>query len=489
MLPKGKILAVDDDRCFIGALANAFDTRYELSTATSVPEAMKAISLAPPDVLLLDLNLPEMSGLEFLKLLKRRFDQLPVLVLTGDCEPETIVATMKAGADDYVIKGGEDFETNLTFRIDQLLAREALRRANHQLRDQNRGQAEANLKLQTKLSKEARSYEILGVSPTTLKLKSDILKFKGSNAFVMVSGENGTGKELVARALNHQEDDPARPFIALNCAAITPTLFESELFGHVKGAFTGATDNKAGQFKLADGGDIFLDEIGEVPLEMQAKLLRVLQEKTFTPVGSVKPISVDVRVIAATNRDLPKEVREGRFRQDLYYRLCQIEIAVPPLRDRADDIIFLAEEFLRRRLPAGRLSAPAKEMLRAFHWPGNIRELQNVVERAAILARAGSKPVITPEHLMLAPDLGRRNASDCMCGQLLPITAQDIDSRHFQRALAWIEREYLRQALRVIGGDNESLYQKLALSRAGYFRRKQSLGLSGPAERLVEVQL
>jgi transcriptional regulator with PAS, ATPase and Fis domain len=314
-----------------------------------------------------------------------------------------------------------------------------------------------------------------GSDETILKLKRDILRLKGTDAYVLITGENGTGKELVARGLNLQEDDTSRPFVAVNCAAIPATLFESEFFGHVKGAFTGATENKIGQFKAADGGDIFLDEIGEVPLPMQAKLLRVLQEKIFTPVGGIKPVSIDVRVIAATNRNLEEEIAKGNFREDLYYRLTKIVLRTPPLRERQSDIIPLAEEFLKRLLPVARLSEPAKKALLSHPWRGNIRELQNTIERASVFMKDSNRPILKPEHLGLIPSpLHHLAKTLAIPERLLPQNKQEVSSQQRQRALDWIDRIYWERALKVTG-ENRTLYSLLGVSKTYYYERKKEL--------------
>jgi DNA-binding NtrC family response regulator len=429
-----------------------------------------------------------MSGLELLKIFKRRFEDVPVIMLTAEKDTDTIIDTMKSGATDYVVKGSDDFEANLKFRISQAIEKLALLRKNQLLRDENASRTEENRKLAVAIAEQGKRYEILGISEPTLKLKSQLLSLRGIYSSVLITGENGTGKELVARTLNRQEDKPTRPFVDVNCAAITATLFESEFFGHVKGAFTGATDNKDGKFKAADGGDIFLDEIGEIPIDMQAKLLRVLQEKTFTPVGATKSLTVDVRVIAATNRDLEEEVRKGRFREDLFYRLNLIRFHVPPLRERRADIVFLAEEFLRRLLPMGRLSDPAKQKLLVHHWHGNIRELHNIIERAVVIAKTSNRPTIKPEHLLLTRnDLAHEKM--VIPGNLLPRSPGELDSDHFERCLNWMERQYLRCGLETLNGDNEALYKRLGVSRAYYFKRKKIVGLlsAKQAEERVEA--
>ncbi len=479
-----RILAVDDDTRFLSALGVSLSNEgFDFVTATRGTEAMRSMSEMLPDLVLLDFCLPEMSGLELLKIFKRRYPETFVLMLTGERDADTIIETMKNGAADFVIKGSEDFEANLKFRIAQALERSALQRKNRELLTENLTRSEQNRKLSVKIASHSKSYTILGVSTPTLKMKGDIHSLKGIRSTVLITGENGTGKELVARALNTQEEDFSRPFIDVNCAAISPGLFESEFFGHVKGAFTGATDNRDGKFKLAHGGDIFLDEIGEIPIEMQAKLLRVLQEKTFVPVGSTKTISVEVRVIAATNRNLEDDIRRGRFREDLYYRLNPIRIEVPALRERREDIAFLAEEFLKRLLPMGKLTEPAKKKLLGHSWPGNIRELHNVIERAVVVGRTSGRPTIKPEHILLTRT-EPHSVTLSIPEDLLPRAVSDIDAARFKHCLNWMERQYLFRGLNAMNGDNEALYRKLGFSRAYYFKRKKLVGV--PSNRKGE---
>lgn len=483
MAPAFKILAVDDDPSFLAAVQDTLKTHYDVAVASDGVAAMRSMSQAQPDLVLLDFCLPQMSGLELLKIFRRRFPNVPVIMLTAEKDADTIIETMKNGASDFVIKGSEDFEANLRFRLSQAVEKLALMKKYQELHHENLSRAEENRKLSAKVTAHAKKYEILGVSPQTLRLRNEIATLKGIPSTVLITGENGTGKELVARTLNIQEEDPGRPFIDVNCAAVTASLFESEFFGHVRGAFTGATDNKDGKFKLAHGGDIFLDEVGEIPPEMQAKLLRVLQERTFTPVGSTKEISVNVRVIAATNRDLDEEIRRGRFREDLYHRLSTIQLNVPPLRTRREDISVLAEEFLKQFLPMGRLSEPAKTKLMAYPWYGNIRELRNVIERAVVFAKASGRPTIKPEHLFLShADPSRIKIA--VPENLLPRSADEIDRTHFERCMHWMERHYLNRGLEILNGNNEAIYKRLDFSRAYYFKRKKIIGMLG--ERQAE---
>lgn len=453
------VLAIDDNASFLMELRQALDSDFMIKTVTSVPEAMKLLVQAKPDLILLDMNMPQVSGLEFLKVLRLRHPELPVIMLTSESKPEIIVETMRAGASDYVVKSSEDLIPSLRIRISQSL----------KLKKQHEV-------LSTKAREAMAKYEIKGVSSSTIKLRSDITRYKGTDSFVVILGENGTGKELVARNLNLQENDPARPFVAVNCGAIPSPLFESVLFGHVKGAFTGAVADQMGKFVLANGGDLFLDEIGDLPLEMQVKLLRVLQDGAVNPVGSNKMIDVNVRVIAATNQKLEELVREGKFRQDLYFRLNQIILRTAPLRERNEDILFLAKIFAEKSLPGITISKDAVKALETHTWPGNIRELENTIDRACIMVRGTSKPQILPEHLTLA-DLNAYNAL-AIPPRLLPQSAQDVNPQKYQQCFDWIERIFLERGLDLLKGDNGSLIEKLAVSKSHYYRRKKALGIS-----------
>ena len=480
-----KILLVDDDPGFAREVSAFLSAEYEVTLAADPTEGHRLLIQNRPALMLLDFSLPQMTGVEVLKILRRRMVDLPIIMLTGESKADTIIEAMKAGATDYVIKGSEDFEANLKFRISQALERADMLQKNRLLENENTAQLERNRRLAAKVIASAKKYEILGSSEGVLKLRRDILRLKGTDAFVLVTGENGTGKELIARNLNLQEDDPSRPFVAVNCAAIQSTLFESEFFGHVKGAFTGASENKVGQFKMADGGDIFLDEIGEIPLAMQAKLLRVLQEKTFTPVGGTKPVTVDIRVIAATNRNLEEEVQKGNFREDLYYRLTRIIVHVPSLRERAEDIVPLAEKFLKRLLPMGRLSEPAKKALKAHAWKGNIRELQNTIERAAVFVKDSARPILKPEHLALLPTSGPILKGSFIPEHILPRSEEEISAVSRQNALDWMDRVYWDRALKLVK-ENRSLFTLLGISKSHFYERKRELFADEESEGVLQ---
>jgi len=471
---KPQLLIVDDDKAFASAVQNSLKDTYDITWAEDAQEGMRHLS-HPRDLVLLDYDLPNISGLEFLKIIKHRFSALPVIMLTGHSDPETVIETMRAGASDYVMKGQTEFEANLKFRIARTLDYSQTLKQNERLQKENSEFTEKNQKLKNKIANQQAQYEIVGASKEILKLKSDLLKLKNTSSYVIITGENGTGKELVARNLNIQEDEPSRPFVAINCAGIPANLFESEFFGHVKGAFTGAIDNKMGKFEVAHGGDIFLDEIGEIPLEMQAKLLRVLQEKCITPVGSNKTISINVRVIAATNRNLEQEVHLGRFREDLYYRLNQISLHVPSLRERTEDLEFLANHFLKKRLPMAYFSEDAMKKLLKHAWRGNIRELQNTIERACVYLKATRRPIIKPEHLTISP---LRFAGIDVAGlpeDVIPISEEDISEESYNNSLIWMEKLYFDKCLELLSGDNAAVYTKINISKAHFFRRKKAI--------------
>jgi DNA-binding NtrC family response regulator len=343
-------------------------------TAKDGVQALKALEAEPADLLISDVRMPGMGGLKLLAKAKEKWPDMPVVMMTAFASVESAVESMRQGAYDYLMKpfGVEQVEA-LLLRLNerQGLVRE-VRTLKAEVRDRHQGR------------------QMLGDSPAMRELTATIARAAKSNATILVRGESGTGKELVARALHEQSPRAAGPFVKVNCAALTETLLTSELFGHEKGSFTGASEQHIGRFELADGGTLLLDEISEISPELQAKLLRVLEEREFERVGGGKPIAVDVRVVATTNRDLLAEVQARRFREDLYYRLNVIPVQLPPLRERAEDIAALLNHYLAvfgRELGATTTLDPAAvRCLSAYRWPGNIRELVNVAERLVVLA-------------------------------------------------------------------------------------------------------
>jgi two-component system response regulator HydG len=376
-----RVLIVDDEPTLLRALEAFLRKKgYDATGLDSPIAATQKLAQEEFDVALLDIKMPQLSGLELLNAVKHRRPEVEVIMMTGHATVETALAAVRSGAYDYLTKPFDDIEI-----VGRSVAKAAERK---QLFDRNR-QLESQLR-----EREGGAPEgLVGNSAPMREVVRMIDAVAYSATTVLVTGESGTGKELVARALHARSPRKSHPFVALNCGALTETLLESELFGHVKGAFTGAQRDQKGLFDAADGGTIFLDEIGDIPMATQVRLLRVLQEGEIKRVGSADSIRVDVRVIAATHRDLPKLVKSGRFREDLFYRLNVINVPLPPLRERVEDIPLLAHHFLRRysdRLgkKVRTLTPEAVELLCGYRWPGNVRELENAIERAVVLCRA-----------------------------------------------------------------------------------------------------
>jgi two-component system response regulator HydG len=386
--PRGRrvrVLVVDDEPVILRAWERMLDDEHYHVTAIENPlEALAHVKDEEVDVAVLDLRMPHMSGLELLREIKGRRPEIEVIVMTAYATVDTAVQAVKLGAYDYLTKPFENIDAAI------LTVHKAAERK--QLIDRN-------TELEKRLALKERYQDLVGKSPRMLKTFQLIESVASSACNVLIQGESGTGKELVARAIHQRSPRKDRPFVVINCSALTETLLESELFGHVKGSFTGATSDKKGLFEVADGGTIFLDEIGEIASSTQVKLLRVLQEGDIKRVGSTRVIQVDVRTLAATNVDLDKARETGAFREDLYYRLNVITIPLPPLRDRIEDVTVLAYHFLRKhspRLKPGGQTGPQRiapevmEVLQGYHWPGNVRELENVIERACVLAEGDS---------------------------------------------------------------------------------------------------
>ena len=369
--PMAKVLVIDDESSIRRTLKEILEfEKYEVDMAANGMDGLELIKATAYDVILLDIKMPEMDGMEVLAALQQ-FTDCPVIMISGHGTIETAVEAIKKGAYDFIVKPPDLNRLLITLRnaIDK-----------------------KDLVNQTKtLKKEIeKKYEIVGQSPVMIQLKEMIVRVAPTNARVLIEGENGTGKELVARQIHEQSSRQKSPFIEVNCAAIPSELIESQLFGHERGSFTSAVKQRRGDFELAHGGTLFLDEIGDMSLSAQAKVLRALQENTITRVGGEKEITVDVRVLAASNKDLPEEIKKRNFREDLYHRLSVIVIQVPPLRDRLDDIPLLVEHFINELTreqgkPTKKITDAALKLLQTFHWSGNVRELHNVVERLFIL--------------------------------------------------------------------------------------------------------
>jgi two-component system NtrC family response regulator len=423
------ILVVDDEVNYLTVMEALLGGEgYEVLTSPGGQEALKVAAGADLDLVLTDMRMPKMNGIELLGELKRLYPDLPVIMMTAYGTVEKAVAAMKTGAFDYILK---------PFKNEELLVTIARALEHHRLIQQNR-------MLLEDLDKKYGSPNIVGTSKAMQEILALVKRVATSRATVLISGESGTGKELVARAIHQQSPRAGKTFVSVNCAALTETLLESELFGHERGAFTHAVAMRKGRFELADGGTLFLDEVAEMSPALQVKLLRVLQEMEFERVGGNKTIKVDVRLVAATNRELKAEVEEGRFREDLYYRLNVVHLHIPPLRERQEDIALLAIHFLRKYAQENargevHLAPEAMKMLMHYAWPGNVRELENVMERAVILCS---------QNLISANDLPRDLAGETW-GESSRL---DIDrfipmQTPLPEALEQIEEQMIRRAL------------------------------------------
>ncbi|HOK07505.1 MAG TPA: sigma-54 dependent transcriptional regulator [Syntrophales bacterium] len=449
------ILIVDDEEAIRQSLGGVLkDEGYDVLAAASGEEALKVIDEDPPALVLLDIWLPGMDGIEVLKVIREEHPSVRVIMMSGHGTIETAVKATKLGAFDFI-------EKPLSLEKVILLVNHALDMASLE---------EENVLLKAKISQE---YELTGTSQSTLELKEAIGIIAPTNAWVLIMGENGTGKELVARSLHHLSRRASKPFVEVNCAAIPEDLIESELFGHEKGAFTGATQKKRGKFDLAHEGTIFLDEVADMSLKAQAKILRILQEKRFERVGGTRTIHVDVRVIAATNKDLEKEMEEGRFRPDLYYRLNVIPLRIAPLRERKEDIPPLVERFLtefcrKEGVPLKRITDEALALLMEHSWPGNVRELKNVIERLVIMVPA---EVITARDIPVFSTDGHR----------LEIFAQ-AEPDTYREAKLEFEKRYIMKKLREFDGNISRTAEAIGLERSNLHRKIRSFGLDVKGE-------
>jgi DNA-binding NtrC family response regulator len=437
----GSILIVDDESKILNALAGALRKEgHEVLATTSGREAQKLLSQRVFDLLVIDNLMPEISGLEVIRELAAstpEADRPQVLTMTAHATVESAIEAMKLGAFDYLQK---------PFEIDEFLVVVSRALDHQRLRTEHRY-------LISERDAEFNHYGIVGRSKRMQEVIRTAEVVAQSKSTVLITGETGTGKEMVARAIHFHSAQRDMPLIKVNCAAIPETLLESELFGHLRGAFTGATNHKKGKFALADGGTIFLDEIGTMSQALQAKLLRVLQEREFEPLGSERTQKVDVRVIAATNRDLRQMVADGRFQEDLYYRLNVIPIHIPPLRERREDVPVLVEHFVQKHAQrAGKritgLASGVIEVLQSSDWPGNVRELENTVERAVVLSPT---PIIEPAAVRM---LGAASAS-----------ASGLPSMNLRQNIDWTERETVRRALDSSGGVKKDAAELMGISQ------------------------
>jgi two-component system, NtrC family, response regulator PilR len=457
-----RVLIVDDERSMRELLSIVLRRDgYEVLTAEDGIAAVELLKQQRFDILITDIRMPQMNGVDLLREAKNIAPDIVSIIMTAFASTDTAVEALRLGAADYVHKS-PNAAGELRLRVGRELERKRLQ--------------QENVLLKRALGKSNQFSNIIGSSSSMLALFQLVETIAPTNSTVLITGESGTGKELVARAIHVNSPRKDRPFVALNCGALSETLLDSELFGHMRGAFTGADANKKGLIEVAEKGTIFLDEIGEMSPVVQVKLLRVLQERRFRRLGGTEEIEADIRILAATNRDLSKMVADGTFREDLFYRINVIPLRLPPLRERQDDIPLLAEHFVTRlaeqmRKPIAGISKAAMARLKEYSWPGNIRELENAMERAVALERT---PTILPESL---PDQIRDQPADAPSGAAAAADGFPDAGFDLERHVQHIEREYIAEALRRAGGVKVKAAELLGMSFRSfrYYTKKYNL--------------
>jgi len=456
-----RILVTDDERIIRESIAEFLQTEgFETFVASNGEEALEVIKKNDIDLLISDVRMPGIDGIELMNEVNLLSPETLIILMTAFASVETAIQALRSGAADYMLKP-LDFD-ELVLRINAILERRNLVRENRYMREVI-----------------DRSYNfnfIIGESKVMKDLYRVIDKVGASRSTVLVTGPSGSGKELIARALHQRSERKNKPFIAINCGSIPEALFESELFGHKKGSFTGAVTDRDGHFMLANDGTLFLDEIGEMPLAMQVKLLRVLQDGNVTPVGAAKPVGVDVRIIAATNRNLEKEVEEGRFREDLFYRLNIIRITAPGLSQRPDDIPLLAHHFLQKhnrelRTSVKGISKEAMQLMMQHRWKGEVRELQNVMERAVLLTES---EYIKPEDLPFAA------SSDTTLDSTIDTVSGLNKDEHapLNDVVTSFEKQYIRHMLEKFDGNRSETARALQIDPSTLYRKMEKLGIA-----------
>ena len=438
------IMVIDDEKDIRDSLEGVLkDEGYRVTVEENAEEGLRSIGKSAPDLILLDIWMPGMDGVETLKEIKKRFDNLPVIMISGHATIDTAVKATKLGAYDFIEKPLS--LDDLILSVAHALERSRLVEENTALRE-----------------RERMDYTLIGESRAMRALKMDIERVAPTDSWVLITGENGTGKEFVARNIHLSSMRVLRPFVEVNCAAIPEELIESELFGHEKGAFTGAVAAKKGKFDQADKGTIFLDEIGDMSLKTQAKILRILQEQSFERVGGSERIMVDVRVIAATNKDLTKEIEKGAFREDLFYRLNVIPFHVPALRERKDDIPLFVEFYLKdlsrrtaREVPV--IDSAALKALVVYDWPGNVRELKNLIERLIIMG-----PSESIEFGDIPDYIRDTEPSEIISSE---------DKQNFKEARARFERQFIIKKLEEFDGNISKTAEAIGLERSHLYRK------------------
>jgi DNA-binding NtrC family response regulator len=427
-----RILVVDDEEIVCESVKRILEEEgYEVESALSGREAFEKMSETPFDIVITDLKMPGIDGMEVLRTIRRDYPNTIVIMITGFSTVETAVEAMKLGAFDYIPKPFTPDEVSVVIK-------KAIEQKNLLLE---------NIYLRQELQEKYGFHNIVGKSKKMQEIYRIIAKVAPTDSTVLIYGQSGTGKELIARAIHFNSPRRDRPFVPVDCAVLSENLLESELFGHIRGSFTGAVTTKLGLFEIADGGTVFLDEVGNISLSIQAKLLRVLQEREFTPVGGTKSKKVDIRLIAATNKDLEKMIKEGTFREDLYYRLNIVPIYLPPLKEREEDIPLLAIHFLKKyseqmgKKIKGFLPEAIEKLMR-YSWPGNVRELENVIERTVVMIE---EDMVRAEHIILP---GQQRQEDSTV--YIPMTSEElkeIKKQLREKAVEEVEKAFILKAL------------------------------------------
>ncbi len=458
-IPRGSVLVVDDDLIECRSLSEFLRLDgYQVEGATSGREALDKLKKSAFDIVLTDVNMPEVSGFDLLREVNKSHPETAVILITGYGQIEGAVRAIKEGAYDYITKPLIDDGVKMI--LNRALEQQSLKKENIHLKKQ--------------LGLLAGGWDVIGRDHQMRKILDLIDSVADSRATILITGESGVGKTLVARTIHARSPRKDKAFIEVSCGSLPESLLESELFGHAKGSFTGAIANKDGKFQVAHGGTVFLDEIGDAPISMQVKLLRFIQDRVFERVGDNKTIQADVRLIVATNKNLEREVREGRFREDLFYRIKVVTLHVPPLRDRLGDLRLLAEHFLKKHALENRkqltgISEHALRIMQQHRWPGNVRELENVVERAVILSQG---PELQPSDLPFAA-AGRAAASSASSGgsgRVGPLRG----------ALEEPEKEILRRALEACRWSRADTAEALDINRSTLFKKMKKYGLEAP---------
>lgn len=472
----GVVLVVDDDRAIRHMIQEAFvETEHEAIVAVDVEDALQLIRDKEPDVVLLDIELPEISGFEAYDKIKALDSKLPVIYITGSGTSSTAIEAMKLGAFDYLLK---------PLKLAQV--RELADRA-----IEIRRLMSVPVGLATIATPVDQGDQIVGRSPEIQEVFKAVGRVAPQNVTVLVRGESGTGKELVARAIYQHSDRRDGPFLAVNCAAIPEQLLESELFGHEKGSFTGADRQRIGKFEQCNGGTIFLDEIGDMPASIQSKILRLLQQREFQRVGGNETIKTDVRIIAATNRELEQMVSDGDYREDLLYRLNGYTINLPPLRERGEDVVLLIQHFLARisseiKRPIDGIAPATLDALRAYHWPGNIRELEGVIRQTLLQANG---TVVAPEFLPAVvfndperssktPEVTDNSGLPCDLKRFIKQRLESKSSNVYAETLEMMERYLLSEILTLADGNQSETSRILGITRGSLRHKIRSLGIS-----------